>query len=299
MIEVLLWGQLGNWLFQYALGQRLSRTHRVPLVLNACRLSTSHRERALVLLPHLARDARVVARPLIQRRLARALGQAAYLEERAWGFDETFLAAPPRSTLRGYFQCERYFESPDELRRTVREGIAGGHNASYASLTSQIEDADSVCIHVRRGDYLSSPVHAHCGLDYYEQAMATMRGRVSQPMFFVFSDDLAWCRQQAIFQDAVFVNVDGARSNPLIDLDLMVRCKHHIIANSTFSWWGAWLASATPSVIAPSTWFTDPAENALALRDTIAAGWTLCPDAQSSTFTSASASLGSSPRDER
>lgn len=129
-------------------------------------------------------------------------------------------------------------------------------SAIEAGLSSSV----SVSVHIRRGDYVQNKAagdfHGICSLSYYQTAMKLLSDKFKQAHFYVFSDDLEWCRQNIrCEQSLTFVNLSNAAS----ELYLMSRCSHHIIANSSFSWWGAWLnPSPEKIVIAPQTWFRDP-----------------------------------------
>ncbi len=118
---------------------------------------------------------------------------------------------------------------------------------------------NSVSVHIRRGDYAASAYQSFFGMlpiTYYESAIRWIRENVDQPKFYFFSDDPEWCRQHFGEPQAVFMSHNhGTQSYK--DLLLMTHCKHHIIANSTFSWWGAWLGQAQGGqVLAPSRWFS-------------------------------------------
>ncbi len=139
-----------------------------------------------------------------------------------------------------YLQDEKYFEKyKDEIRALYRNGVHG--TLPY------------VAIHVRRGDYVGNDFYVDLFEDgYYERAMAEF----PDAQFMVFSDDPEWCEKQAIFK-----NCAVALGNSEIDhLNLMISCEGHIIANSSYSWWGAWLATPGHKTIAPKKWFTDGAK---------------------------------------
>jgi hypothetical protein len=139
-----------------------------------------------------------------------------------------------------------------------------------------MEAVESVSLHVRRGDYVSNAranaVHGTCSLAYYRQAIALVRERVIAPRFFIFSDDISWARAHLSFDDApaTFVDWNGPEA-PQEDLRLMARCRHHVIANSSLSWWGAWL-STTPGqiVVSPRDWFSTNNDRA---RDVVPERW--------------------------
>jgi hypothetical protein len=140
--------------------------------------------------------------------------------------------------------------------------------ASLPAFLAEIAACDAVAVHVRRGDYVSDPsiaaFHGLCGLDYYEAAFERIEAAVSRPRYFVFSDDLPWARGHLRFRHpAVFVD-HNTTAPPCEDLRLMAACRHFVIANSSFSWWGAWLSrqpEADKLVIAPRRWFLVPDAN--------------------------------------
>lgn len=137
-----------------------------------------------------------------------------------------------------YFQDPAYFdEYADEIRTLFGQDI---------------KPIDMVAIHVRRGDYVNNPFYVDLTkTGYYEQAMAEF----PDASFLVFSDDIEWCKRQAIFKDCEFSGQDE-----LTDLNLMAGCKGIIMANSSFSWWGAFLGDQNKKVIAPKLWYADGEE---------------------------------------
>lgn len=173
----------------------------------------------------------------------------------------------------GYFQTEKYFPGSAESLRREFTPVASLSPAN-AAIAALARECESVMIHVRRGDYVNNAktlkVHGVCSVAYYQQAIATMRARAGNPRFFVFSNDMAWARDNlALGADAVFV--EGNKDAPEVDIHLMAQCRHHIIANSSFSWWGAWLAaSPQKTVIAPTPWFDNSRHNA---SDLVPASW--------------------------
>ncbi len=138
-------------------------------------------------------------------------------------------------------------------------------NEVNQAIANRIATLEAVSVHIRRGDYLSNAnaaqTFAIVPQTYYTQAMAYMRERVNNPKFFVFSDDIAWCKT-FLDDTCEFVDINhGADSYN--DMRLMSMCKHNIIANSTFSWWGAWLnTNPQKIVIAPKVWFKNAVANA-------------------------------------
>ena len=153
----------------------------------------------------------------------------------------------------------------------------GGLNAELAS---EIQATVSVGVHIRRGDYVANPIanqfHGVCSLEYYLAAIAKLKEEIGAPRFFVFSDDIGWARQNLRLPDpTTFVDHNG-EAHDYEDLRLMSLCKHHIIANSSFSWWGAWLSNNPDKiVIAPERWFRDPSMDP---RDLVPEGWHRLPN---------------------
>lgn len=161
--------------------------------------------------------------------------------------------------LYGYWQSERYFKSFENIIRrdfTFREPLG----ALNSELALQIVDTQSVSLHVRRGDYVTNTKNSYigvCSLAYYQTAIEYILSVVDNPNFFVFSDDIDWVKANLIIDlPSTFIdhNVNKESYN---DMRLMSLCKHHIIANSSFSWWGAWLnPNPDKTVIAPRQWFS-------------------------------------------
>jgi hypothetical protein len=163
--------------------------------------------------------------------------------------------------LDGFWQSEKYFLSIKDL---IKESFSLDHFASDVDpvFLETIGNKNSISVHVRRGDYVSNNIsnefHGLCSMSYYENAFKYIHDNIRDPYFFVFSDDIEWCRKNLNLSsnDAFFVTNKGPQA-AFKDLYMMTKCKHHIIANSSFSWWGAWLGKTTENeiVIAPEEWF--------------------------------------------
>jgi hypothetical protein len=170
-------------------------------------------------------------------------------------FDAAMLQAPADCVVFGYFQTPRYFEGHED---TLRSELATGHlglEAGHEGLAEKLRESGSVAVHVRRTDYINNPNLASLGMDYYQRAMERMRIAVPDARFFVFSDDPTWCRDTFTAND-IEVLTHSDPFNPLLDLHLMSLASHHIIANSSFSWWAAWLgAKPGQRVLMPGQWF--------------------------------------------
>jgi hypothetical protein len=163
-------------------------------------------------------------------------------------------------SLQGYWQSPKYFESvADEIGQVFR--LDRFSTQQTREIEAEIASVNtSVSVHVRRCDYLNPDVirlHGLCERAYYDQARQLLETHLDSPEFFVFSDDPQTAEEElGHWDNTKFVSGFG----PMQDLMLMSRCSHHIIANSTFSWWGAWLDSGPDNlVVAPRQWFTSEA----------------------------------------
>jgi len=190
----------------------------------------------------------------------RAKPRVLLYKESGHGFDQRFFDLPDNVILDGYWQSEKYFLGVRDaiLADFSFKNLATGKNRS---LLTEIKKVSAVSIHVRRGDYATTKAakefHGLMGLDYYAEAIKQISKRVQGISFFVFSDDPEWCKQNLkVPLPVTYIdhNKDGAE-----DMRLMSACKHHIIANSTFSWWGAWLNPSSEKIVyAPRRWFANP-----------------------------------------
>jgi hypothetical protein len=301
VITVSLIGGLGNQMFQYAAGKALAERHGVRLCLDV----SGFRDYALrsflldrLLVPEAVASSEQAeapqkvaanfARNKWKGRLDRLLGRAGLpklapspqeYREPHFHYDPAFEALGPETSLFGYFQSQRYFGLiASGLREwfTPRERFGG----AGADMLARIESSRlPISVHVRRGDYLNpgtAEFHGILAEPYYRQALDRLEAGIGQEAeLFVFSDDAAAAEQVLNFvSKSRLVHVRGDPERPWEDMALMARCRHHIIANSSFSWWGAWLnRSPEKIVVAPRAWFA-PAE--LSKRNTgdlYPAGW--------------------------
>lgn len=175
--------------------------------------------------------------------------------------------------FKGYFQNELFFKSIEvELRENFRLKT---DYLSDSDIAIQIERSNSVSIHVRRGDYLSHSMFTLLSIEYYSNAIDYIKETIDNVCFFVFSDDLDWVKQhfKCFSQDFVYVQ-DKLSNNACDDMLLMSYCKHNIIANSTYSWWGAWLNNNKEKiVICPSQWYIDFDTNKLVQNNLLLNDW--------------------------
>ena len=292
MIIVRLTGGLGNQMFQYAAGRRLALRHHAELKLDLSELEhppagctprvfqlDSLDIRAGIASPEEVAALYCPAATLWERAWSRlgsmaGISRPTLVAERYFHFDPRVLAAPDQSYLMGYWQSEQYFDDiPDTLRRefTCKEPPRGENRR----LAEAIGVCNSVSVHVRRGDYVTNPAssetHGLCGMEYYHACVEELCRTVPEPHLFLFSDEPEWV--EAHFTTGLPTTIVGHNGPEQAheDLRLMSLCRHNIIANSSFSWWGAWLnVNPEKLVFAPRLWFRDESYDT---RDLIPVCW--------------------------
>ena len=195
---------------------------------------------------------------------AKPVHMRSYFKEKQFNFDPEVFKVSGDVYVEGYWQSEKYFK---DIKHTIREDLQFKTEPDPANkeMADLILNLNSVSVHIRRGDYVSDPevkkVHGTCSMDYYNNAVENMLEKIKNPHFFVFSDDPAWVlKNLKINHPITFINKNSGKA--FEDLRLISYCRHHIIANSSFSWWGAWLSKNPHKiVIAPKKWFNDPCIN--------------------------------------
>jgi hypothetical protein len=281
MIMVHLRGGLGNQMFQYAAGRRLALHHGTSLKLDVSEcLADASRPFALDVFNIQAEIASPGETQFPsgggvwwwalsgRKRLKR-------VTETHFNFEPQVLHLSDDVLLDGYWQSEKYFQSAVEQ---VRSDFSFHEPPSSCNLKvlGQIGHCESVALHIRRGDYVANPQtlawHGVCPKGYYLRCIDMLRECCQQPTFFVFSDDMPWVRSNLDLPGTTVLVDHNDVHNAWEDLRLISSCRHHIIANSSFSWWGAWLAE-TPGqiVMAPDPWFSN---KELDDRDLIPERWT-------------------------
>lgn len=183
------------------------------------------------------------------------------IQEKSFRYDRRVEKIISDVYLDGYWQSEKYF-----LRNAsqIRNDFEFRFNLSDSELAirQSLLNVNSISLHIRRGDYVSNhdvaKKHGLCSLDYYYSAIELIRSRVPKPSLFVFSDDLDWARQNIKTSLPISFVANNKGKESYKDMYFMSQCKHNITANSSFSWWGAWLnASPNKLVICPKRWFLD------------------------------------------
>jgi hypothetical protein len=297
MIIVKLTGGLGNQMFQYATGRRLAEKHSTILKLDVSGFEVYKLHRYSLhcfhIWEYLATQNEVTQvltglnqaqghvsrltkwkRKLLAMLLQQKRHSPYYIDEKYFQFDATILDAPNPVILEGYWQTEKYFADISDILR--REFVVK-YTSDPASqrFAAMIQHTNAVSLHVRRADYvqnqITNQIHGTCDQAYYEQCVQYIAARVSDPHFFIFSDEPEWARENLnLHFPTTIVDCNDASRN-YEDLRLMSLCQHNIIANSSFSWWGAWLNGNPDKIVcAPKQWFKDNSRNT---QDLIPSSW--------------------------
>lgn len=272
-IIVRLQGGLGNQLYQYAIGRSLSVKMGRPLLLDKRTIEPEAPKRHYDLgvfniqeqfvSGHLAWATRWVGSVRLGelfRRLWLSAKNYRYLRDQMTGYDPSIFSEHDGPIiLFGYWQSYRYFESIEDILRKELFFTAAADSTNQA-MQSRLRNSNSVAVHVRRGDYVSNPQFTStlglCDASYYLRAANYLCGLGENLEFFVFTDDPIWARDNLDLGAAFTVLDHNLGKADYEDMRLMSSCRHLIIANSSFSWWGAWLANRSgKKVITPSTWF--------------------------------------------
>lgn len=233
-------GHLGNQMFQYSVLQGLSKKHNRPFMIPPKSWFGAHYYQKLRSNLHEAFDLKCNF----------GVSEFPTIQAKHFHFDQDFFENPPEedSNLYGFFQSDKYFgDAESEIREafTFRKEYL-----ETAQLMREQLSGDVLSLHVRRTDYIGHTGHEAFGIEYYEEALKEIPEDVK---CIIFTDDPKWAMKQPLFPDDRFLV--SMTDCPYTDMALMTLCDYHIIANSTFSWWGAWLANGSKKVVAPSKWF--------------------------------------------
>lgn len=287
MIITKLIGGLGNQMFQYAAGRRAAHFNSTELKLDITgygkQSGITPRKYTLQIFnieENFASESEInklKKSNFIQKVLKKihpVFTKKSYVREKSHNFDPNILKIGDNSYLEGYWPSEKYFKDIEDIIRKEFT-LKDKPDAINQKMISRIKNCDSISIHIRHGDYVydekTNKYHGVCNLDYYLKAVASVAKKVKKPYFFMFSDDIKWVKQNLHLEfPCVYVDHNTGKKD-YEDLRLMSACKHHIIANSSFSWWGAWLnQNPDKIVIAPKKWFRD---KSIDTKDLIPQSW--------------------------
>lgn len=283
-------GGLGNQLFQYAAARALAIKHHTDVKVDLSFLNDNnshlHTPRELELHQFNANfqiatpsDLKQFSTGSLFKKLIRKLSPLNALLpytaiEKGFEFNKDYLYYPKNTYLQGFWQSEKYFSTIRPL--LLKELLLKNELPQKISETAKaILASNAISLHVRRGDYVSNKqaqdFHGNLGLDYYERSLNYLTDFVKDPVVYCFSDDIEWLKAK-LKLPVKCVYIDFTANEPAVyDLYLMSLCKHNIIANSSFSWWAAWLNQhPDKTVVAPKNWF---ASDSLNTKDLLPAEW--------------------------
>lgn len=273
------WG-LGNQMFQYAMIKSLSLKHKKDFSLDISEYKTYFRPFELELFNIEKQYTYKKDIPFYERlksknrylsflygkwkKLCSIINPNHYIEK-SLGFDKNILQQPTQY-FEWYFQNEQYFSNyEDEIRNAFQ--FKENANDKNTKIIKKMQLKNSVSIHIRRWDYISNKsaaqFHELCGIDFYQRAIHYIKERVESPVFFLFSDDIEWVKENLGLNEESYYIDWNTWKNSHEDMRLMSNCKHNIIANSSFSWWWAWLnPNKNKIIVAPKNWLKDKKINA-------------------------------------
>lgn len=287
MIITKLIGGLGNQLFQYAIAYRLAKLSGTEVKMDIAGFEKYKLHKVAIHHLHVNFEQSVIDKNSINklihgyglRSLMKKYGllkpRIRIIKDREKGFQQDLITQYREDIyLDGFWQTEKYFKPVEnEIREKFR--VRTPPSLANQQILAKINDTNAVSVHLRRADYITNPstlsFHGVCSMDYYKKATDIIQSKLSDPYFFIFSDDIEWAKENIRFSDRqFFADINNADTN-YEDLRLMFSCRHHIVANSSFSWWGAWLnPNKEKMVIAPAQWYSNPQFNN---SDTIPEEW--------------------------
>ncbi len=274
-IKIKLYGGLGNQMFQYAAAKAVAVRINADLFydteyfIHPEKFGSQWSYQLHLLNTHIKPISKKTADSLfyfiyrIFRKLdSKNIRFSKFFFEKIHSFDPRIHDVNGNVWLDGYFQSEKYFKN-------IREQILIDFTPQSPlddlnhKISMQMKSENSISLHVRRGDYISnqaaSVVHGTCNKEYYEKAISHFESQIEKPVFYVFSDDLEWAQKNIQSKSEIHFIGHNQGNQSYLDMYLMSCCRNHIIANSSFSWWGAWLNSnVKKTVIAPARWYLDP-----------------------------------------
>ncbi len=277
-------GGLGNQMFQYAAGRALAQRLDVPLRVDLSWFR-SLKGRPYALEPFaisatpcdadkfMPATLRPVWNRIARRWLPRRMGLPVF-RERHYHFDPEILRIERPTYLDGYWQSERNFPGCAAVL-AAEFSLWEKLPETCLALEDKISSSDSICVHVRRGDYVTNSTanetHGLCSMDYYRRGIEHVARGLRKPHVFVFSDDPEFIRREFVAGYPVTIVDSHTPAKAHLDLHLMSKCHYFVIANSSLSWWGAWLGKfPSKRVVAPLQWFKTTAHDT---RDLIPSGW--------------------------
>jgi len=292
MIVIKVNGGLGNQMFQYAFGRAISLQLNTQLKLdvswfNEIPKTDTIREYELNcfnIKPLIASDDEIKKTKgpigLFPKRVSsflrkmNILFESSYVMEKEFYYNPAMLLSVDNSYFEGYWQSYRYF---DKYKEVIKKDFLENYSLSKdkQNILEKVKSCNTISLHIRRGDYVSNAnannYHGVSSLKYYYEAIKYIKDKIENPYFIIFSDDIDWVKKNLKVESPLLFIENQNNDRPFDDIYLMSLCKHNIIANSSFSWWGAYLnMNSNKIVIAPKKWFNDSSKNT---NDLIPTDW--------------------------
>ena len=261
MIIIRIIGGLGNQMFQYAYAKALRKKgYNLKIDITAFETYKLHGGYQLNKFDLDLKEATkeeiksFYKKDIISQILNRLNIKHTIIKEKGLSFKRRLLKPSDNTYIQGYFQSEKYLSDITNINEifTINNPISNYTN----EIKKHILDSNNSCsMHIRRGDYINDPIFEVCEIDYYEKAMKFMEEKIGNMTYFVFSNDIKWVKENIKAKNIIYINSDEPRI-PHEDILLMSLCKNNIIANSSFSWWGAYLnQNKEKLIVAPKKWF--------------------------------------------
>ena len=275
MIIVQLKGGFGNQLFQYAAGLSLASYHNVAVKVDISALAKPDEQintirnfdlKSICLPPEIATQQEIddlINSNLFAKAIEKILPsyKRKIYKEASFNFDPNFYNAGSHLYLKGYRQSERYFK---KIKEKVQQQFVLQPQLTlhFKEKAKELQSTTSVAVHIRMGDYNDKQVMDYHGIlseDYYQSAFQHINARIKNATFYIFTDDVKWVKENMEMPPSAEFVSGSITQNHYEDFYLMSKCRHQVIANSSFSWWAAWLnPNPQKIVIAPKKWFNNP-----------------------------------------
>lgn len=275
MLIIKLDGGLGNQMFQYAVASILAKKRNEKILIDNNSFKQIEKKKGYTprnfelsifdnsYIEALASEILYFQQLSTANKLKKKLGfnYPKVYKEKSFGFDENLLSINVPIYLKGYFQSYKYFHGFEDYVRNLFSFPVHSLSQKNIDLIPILQKENTIAIHVRRGDYvtdtLTNQFHGVCSFEYYTKGILEITSKIENPTLVFFSDDCEWVKQnfdRLTFNKIFITHNKGI--NSWIDMYLMSICSHNIIANSSFSWWAAWLNNnKTKIVVAPKKWF--------------------------------------------
>jgi hypothetical protein len=250
-------GGMGNQMFQYAFGRKLALLNNSEVLLDLSFLKRRDMNKDFVY-RHYDLDIFNIYEKFLDIEKIKYMHVSYYDTLYNNYLSNLVIDSKENYLLEGYWQSVYYFEDIIDIIKkdfTFKKGI---ERESTKELLKEIQNNNSVMINIRRTDYLNTDFHGVLGLNYINSAIEIIKNRVIDAKYFIFSDDMEWCKNNIKIDNCIFVDHIHAGKKFEDYLQLMIQCKNFIISNSTFAWWSAFLSDNTNKVVVcPSKWFTN------------------------------------------